>query len=305
MPKSPLLKSFLPKIPLLLPVFAAIALIGCGRESVYDPSYPESLTLKVYHLGAYSSKRAEEEKEIPGTQFQTNQTWSWAKQGAGYRLVKTLDTLMGRGYHKNSMPNELERKISVTLDFDAELAAQKVTGYDSLHTVMKRIPQAKPEWRQQLLRLTDTSAMQVVQKDLWRLFTFLPRRQPLMPGQALDIAALNQRLEGFKADSAKFLGRRPRFKKSCLDLEVYFHRQDSLLLLREQFLNSTVANRKMRNAKPGEAKVAGTYALSLDKRTGLPCYFSITEIGDLVLRDTVGKTDIPIQLIRFEEDVIQ
>lgn len=305
MPKTPLLKPFLLKTPALLFAFAALGFQGCGRESTYDPAYPESLTLKVYHLGAYSSKRAEEEKEIPGTQFQTNQTWSWAKQGAGYRLVKTLDTLMGRGYHKNSMPNELERKISVTLDFDADLTVQKVIGYDSLHAVLKRIPQSKPEWRQQLLRITDTSAMQTMQKDLWRLFRFLPRRQPLLPGQALDVAALNQRLEGFKADSAKFLGRRPRFKKSCLDLEVYFHRQDSLQLLREQFLNSTVANRKMRNAMPGEAKVVGTYALSLDKRTGLPCYWSITEIGDLILRDTVGKTDIPIQLIRFEEDVVQ
>ncbi len=305
MPKTPLLNPFLLKIATLPFVIAALGLIGCGRESTYDPTYPESLTLKVFHLGAYSSKRAEAEKETPGTQFQTNQTWSWAKQGSGFRLVKTLDTMMARGYHKNSMTQELERKITVTLDFDGDLSAQKVSGYDSLHDVLKRIPQSKPEWRQQLLRLSDTAAMQTTQKDLWRLFTFLPRRQPLMPGQILDIAALNQRLEGFKVDSAKFLGRRPRFKKSCLDLEVYFHRADSLQLLREQFLNSTVANRKMRHAIPGDGKVVGTYSLSLDKRTGLPCYWSITEVGDLVLRDTVGKTDIPIQLIRFEEDVVQ
>jgi hypothetical protein len=295
-----------PMVRFVLSLFAiALCLAGCGTEARYQPVVPESLTLKDSHGGYYSSKKADDVREMAGTQFQTENHWSFAKQGSGYRAMRTLDTMIARGYHKNSMPNELERKIDITVELDADLLPVAVRGYDTLHSVLAKIPQVKPEWKTQLLRMADTVAMAKTQLDLWRLFKIIPRDEVLVPGQALDVAALNQRLETLKADSAKFLGRTPRLRKMCFDAEVFYGRTDSLVLLREQFLNSTAANRKIRNASPGIATIKGTYLVSMNEKTGLPCYWSQTEIGDLVLRDSVGQEDIKIQLIRFEEDVVQ
>jgi hypothetical protein len=279
--------------------------MACSRDETFDPTYPESLTLKDSHLGSYSGKLASEDKDIQGTQFQTNHTWTWGRQGSGYRLVRTLDTMQARGYHKNSMPNELEHKVAITQEFGADLSPLSVQGYDSLHTVLKRIPQQKEEWRTELLRLSDTVAMQAFQKDLWRLFGILPKGQKVTRGQRIDIAALNQRLETFKADSAFYQGRTPRLRKNCLDIAVYYHREDSLVLLREQYLMSNTATRKLRTSKPDLAKVAGTWLVSVDLKTGLPCYWSLTEVGDMTLKNSAAKTETPIQLIRFEEDVVQ
>jgi hypothetical protein len=281
------------------------AFLGCDNSETFQPSYPESLTLSDSHLGAYSSKRAEDEREIPGTQFRTDSKWTFAKSGSGYTLNRILDTMIARGYHKNSMPNELERKANLTLEFDAELNLKTIHGYDTLHAVLKKIPQQKEEWRQQLLAMSDTAQLKKSQRDLWRLFTLFPKNQPMTPGQWLDPAALNQKLETFKVDTILFKGRNPRIHKVCLDAIVQYQKSDSSILLREQFLNSSGANRKLRNSVPGIAEIKGTFVISVDKKTGLPCYWSQTEMGEMKLHDKVSQQDQIIHLIRFEEDVVQ
>jgi len=271
----------------------------------FEPTYPTHLTLKDSHIGVYSSKWPDDEKETVGTQFHINHTWNWSRQGDGYRLSRRLDTLIARGYHKNSMPNELERKVGITIDFDSDMRPGQVAGYDTLHAVLKGIPQQKPEWKSQLLDLSDTIQLQKSQRDLWRLFGFMPKNTDLELHQKLDVSGLNQRLETFQADSAQFLGRQPRLGKSCLDLEVKYHRRDSLVLMREQFFNSTAAARKLRNARLDLADIKGIWVISVDRKTGMPCYWSQTEIGDLPVKDTAAHVDTTIQLIRFEEDVVQ
>ncbi len=288
-----------------LGALGALLLTACEKGERFKPKYPESLTLSDSHIGAYSSKRTEDEKETAGTQFRTDSKWAFSKTEHGFRLVRSMDTMVARGYHKNSMPNELERKVALTLDFDSSLDLQNIQGYDTLHTVLKRIPQVKDEWRTQLLKLSDTVAMQKSMRDLWRMFKVFPKDEPLLPGQTLDPAQLNQKLETFTADTITFIGRNPRLNKVCLDAKIQYHREDSLVLLREQFLNSSNASRKLRNSTPSMADVQGTYVISVDKKTGLPCYWSLTEIGDMKLHDATTQQDQPIQLIRFEEDVVQ
>jgi hypothetical protein len=182
---------------------------------------------------------------------------------------------------------------------------KSILGYDSLHSVLRKIPQQKEEWRQQLIAMSDTAYLKKSLRDLWRLFKLFPKDQPLLPGQQLDPAALNQQLETFKADTILFKGRNPRLNKVCLDAIVQYQKTDSLVLLREQFLNSSGANRKLRNSVPGIAEVQGTFVISVDKKTGLPCYWSQAEIGQMKLHDNVSGQDQLIQLIRFEEDVVQ
>lgn len=299
-------------VTFLKPIYPFLALLsvmalfsGCRPEARYQPTPPESTTLKNSHSGYYSTKKAEDVREMAGTQFQTENIWSFSKTESGYRIIRTLDSMVARGYHKNSMPNELERKAEITLEFDKDMQPTAVRGYDTLHRVLAKIPQTRDEWRTQLLRMSDTVLMARAQMDLWRLFRLMPRDTPLVEGQSIDVQALNQTLQTFKADSAKFLARLPRLGKVCFDAAVYYTRTDSLVLLREQFLNSTAAYRRIRNPKSTEAAIKGTIQFAVNEKTGLPCYWSHTEFGEIAISDSAAKENLKVQLIRFEEDVVQ
>jgi len=280
------------------------AMLGCQREVIFTPEYPAERSLTVSHFSAYSTKRAEEEKETQGTLFQTQFFWQFEKTGSGFSLIRTLDSINARGYHKNSMPRELEKKANLTLELGPDLIPNKIMGYDSLHQILSKLPQ-KEEWKKQLLKLSDTLKFQAEQRDLWRLFTFLPKGQPLKNKQTLNVDTLNQKLETFKVDSARFIGRQPRLKKTCLDYALDYHRSDSLVLMMEQFFSSTSANRKLKKLSWQAGKVTGHWIISVELDTGLPCLFSRSEVGEVTLTDAEKKNEVGVQLISYEEDVVQ
>src|SRR5690242_2928276 len=96
----------------------ALLLVRC-QNTEYQPAFPDKAAFKVHHLGTYSTKRAgEEEKEVQGTIFQTRQAYTLEKQGTGWLLKRRLDTLVARGYHKLSMPHELEKKMNLDITLD-------------------------------------------------------------------------------------------------------------------------------------------------------------------------------------------
>lgn len=279
----------------------ALGLIHCERTAVYDPKPPESAKYRVDHLGTYSSK-LDEEKEIEGTIFQTTLSYELRKDGSGWKLKRKLDTLMARGYHKLSMPHELEKKVDLELTLDSAMVPVRVDGYDSLKAILARIQQ-KEEFRKQLLEATDTAAYRAQWRDWWRLERFLPRGVKLEARQVLDPKELNKTLETVQIDSARFDGPRPRLRKSCLDYTLHYHRTDSLSLLMEQFFFSNIQNRKYRKYSWGPSVVTGVLQYSVDMATGLPCFQSKTEYSDLDLELKAEKLHTPVHLYRYEEDI--
>ena len=286
-----------------LGLFVGLALAGCSRTVEYRPQRPSQAHYRVHHLGTYSS-RVDEEKEIEGTIFQTTLSFHLEKKDGGWSLRRKLDTLIARGYHKFSMPNELEKKVDLEFFMDTAFIPARIVGYDSIKAVLGRIQQ-KDDYRKQLLLSTDTALYRAQWRDWWRVADFLPRGRPLGAGQALPPSDLNAKLETFQVTSALFNGPRPRMKKSCLDYTLYYHRTESLPLLVEQFYFSSLANRKFKRYTHGAALVSGSLQYSVDRKTGLPCFQSKTEVGTMTMKSAEEKLEVPIRLYRYEEDLYE
>ncbi len=280
---------------------ASLGLLACERTAVFQPKRPDTAHFQVFHLGTYSSK-IDEDKEIEGTIFQTTLSYSLEKQGSGWLMNRKLDTLVARGYHKFSMPHELEKKMDLKFWMDSSFVPTRIEGYDSLKSILSRIEQ-KEEYRKQLLLSSDTAVYRAQYRDWWRAANFLPYGQKLEAKQTLPVEALNSQLETYKVDSARFDGPRPRMKKSCLDYTLYYHRTDSLPLLVEQFYFSALPNRKFRQYTHTVAAVFGILQYSVDRKTGLPCFQSKSERGDMTMTLAAEKIEVPIHLFRYEEDL--
>jgi len=286
-------------IPRMAGIPVLFFLCHCSK-SEYQPVFPEKASWTVHHLGAYSSKLGEG-REVQGTQFQGRLRLSWTKQGGGWRVQRRLDSLGGRGYHKNSMPDELEKKADLDIELGPDRIPLKISGYDTLLAALARIEQ-KDQYRKQLLSETDTLHFQALLRDMFRL------RALLKPGvweinASIAVAEMNSALETLKLDSAQYQGPRPRIKRSCLEYEVYYHREDSLALLVEQFFFSASAHRKWRKSTWSPATVMGLRHFSVDQRTGLPCFESITETAVVLLKNAEDKTEQPVTLYRYAEDL--
>jgi hypothetical protein len=281
-------------------VLLALGLFRCERTAVYNPKAPDSARFRVFHLGTYSSK-LDEEKEIEGTIFLS---YRMARESAGFALTRKLDTMVARGYHKLSMPHELEKKVELTFHLDPGFIPTRIDGYDSLKAVLSRIQQ-KEDYRKQLLQASDTAKYKAAWRDWWRLERFLPTGTKLEARQGLPVDAANKSLETLHLDSARFDGPRPRLKLDCLDYSLYYHRTDSLALLMEQFFFSNIQNRKYRKYSWGPSVVNGTLQYSVERKTGLPCFQSKSETSDLEVELKADKAKAPVHLYRYEEDIYE
>ena len=277
-----------------------LLLCSCGKLQ-YQPVMPTEKVQTVHHLGAYSSQLGDEEKEVEGTLFQTRWRLLWKRQGGGWSVQRRLDTLFGRGYHKNSMPNELEKKANLDLELDSNRLPVKITGYDSLHAILARIDQ-REGYRRQLLAMSDTVQFKAVLRDEFRLRNLLPLGE-LKRDMPLEVSGINPHLETVKLDSARFQGDRPRLELRCLEYEVYYHRVDSLPLLVEQFFYSASKNHKWKHSTWSPGPVEGIWHFSMERSTGLPCFESLTETGHITLKNSEDKSEQPITLYRYEEDL--
>lgn len=289
---------------------AVLTLLFAGCQSTaYQPAFPDQATIHVTHAGNYSSKFADNEKEFHGTQFHTNLTYHMEKQGNGWAFKRRLDTLHARGYHKLSMPHEVEKKVNVDILLDSTRIPVKITGYDTLAKVLGRIDQ-KEEFRKELLKAADTAYFSAWIRDWFRMLAFLPTGREFRMYESLPVEELNKRLETLKIDSARYDAMRWRGaanKRNCLEYTLEYQRTDSLALLVEQFFFSNIQNRKYRKYswKPGPVK--GYLQFSVERDTGLPCFHSRSEIGDITLEYQASKdekkAEVPIQLIRYEEEL--
>jgi hypothetical protein len=88
-----------------------------------------------------------------------------------------------------------------------------------------------------------------------------------------------------------------------LDYTLYYHHTDSLPLLVEQFYFSAFPNRKFRQYTHDVASVFGILQYSVDRKTGLPCFQSLSERGDMTMTLAAEKIEVPIHLFRYEEDL--
>ncbi len=282
-------------------VFAVVFLLGCDKVD-YQPVLPDTATLTVNHMGAYSSQMGDDENEVQGTLFQTRWKLYWRKEGDGWVVQRRLDTLEGKGYHKYSMPNELEKKADLDMELGPDGIPRRITGYDSLYSLLGRLPQGE-DYRRQLLGMSDTVRFQAAQRDVFRLRNLLPRGV-LKTGASLDVGEINRRLETLQLDSAGYQGERPRMDRECLEYEAYYHRTDSLPLLVEQFFFSSSKHRKWKHASWDPGRVDGVWHFSAERKTGLPCFESLAETGHIVLKDSTQKDgEQPITLYRYEEDL--
>lgn len=281
---------------------AALALpfLACDKVD-YRPVSPSETVLTVHHMGAYSSQMAEEDKEVQGTLFQTRWKLRYGKRGDGWLVQRRLDTMNARGYHKNSMPNELEKKASLDIELGPDGVPRRVTGYDSLPALLGRIEQ-RDGYRRELLRMIDTLKLQAEQRDVFRLRRLLPTGV-LKRGAGLEVGKINKNLETLQLDSARYQGDRPRLSLRCLEYETYYHRADSLPLLVEQFFFSSSRHRKWRHSTWVPGRVEGIWHFSVERKTGLPCFESLTETGRITLKDTGEKSEELISLFRYEEDI--
>lgn len=289
-------------------VAAALCLVQC-QSTEYHPAFPDKASFKVHHLGTYSSKLAGEEKEQQGTIFETRLAFEMEKQGAGYRLQRRLDTMVARGFHKLSMPHELEKKLSVDIEMDSARIPVRIHGYDTLAKVLGRLDQ-KDEFRQQLLKASDTAAYAAYARDWWRMASFLPQGREFKMSEKLPVDDINKTLETLKLDSARYDAMRYRGtnndnRRNCLEYTLQYHRTDSLALLVEQFFFSGIQNRKYRKYSWKPGPVQGFLQFSVDRETGLPCFHARTEIGDITLEYKPDKAEVPIQLFRYEEDIYE
>jgi hypothetical protein len=284
-------------------VLLAFGLFRCERTAVYAPHPPDSARFRVFHLGTYSSK-LDEEKEIEGTIFQTTLSFGLDREGDGFVLKRKLDTMVARGYHKLSMPHELEKKVELTLHLDSGLIPTRIDGYDSLKAVLSRIQQ-KEDYRKQLLLASDTAKYKAQWRDWWRLERFLPAGIKLETWQHLPVEDINKTLETLHIDSARFDGPRPRLKLDCLDYSLYYHRTDSLALLMEQFFFSNIQNRKYRKYGWGPSVVNGILQYSVERKTGLPCFQSKSETSELEMVLKSDNAKAGVHLYRYEEDIYE
>lgn len=285
-------------------VIGCLGLIQCERNTAFNPKIPDKTHYRVFHLGTFSSQ-LNEEKEIEGTIFQTTLSFDLEREGRGWKLHRKLDTLMARGYHKFSMPQELEKKLDLDIRLDSAFIPFRIDGYDSIKSVLGRIQQ-KEDYRKQLLEGTDTAYYKAEWRDFWRMnMTALPRGREIESGERLPVEGLNGTLETLKADSILFVGFRPRLKKACLDFNVFYHRTDSLTLLMEQFYFSSLQNRKYRKYPWKPSLIQGILQFSVEQGTGLPCFHSKSEISEVPLEIKEDKTVVTVRLYRYEEDIYE
>ncbi len=279
----------------------------------YQPIRPDEMRIKVNHLGMYSSRLGEDD-ELQGTQFQTTWTLQITKgktTGIGSLVHRHYDTLQGKGFHKNSMPGELEKKVDLDLELGSDGIPVKITGYDSLHRILGRILQPAA-FSKQLIAQSDTVYFQAWLRDLYRMERFLPSGL-LINGTALEVGKINEHLETIKLDSARYRSTTPRLKRVCLDFDAYYHRMDSLPLLVEQFFGSSAKNRKWKRSEWSPGKVEGIWHFSMDKKSGISCMESLVETGFITLKKIKEKKEKPeekpqeqpIRLIRYEEDIFE
>jgi hypothetical protein len=259
------------------------------------------MKFSVSHLGAFSSRLGEDALEKQGTQFQTEWSLSWEKTQDGYRTVRKLDTLEGRGYHKLTLARELRVKADIEEILDAQGHPLAIKGYDSLATILKAIPQEE-RYRNQLLEDADTTELNSQERDTWRLRKLLePGRY--LHGQSLSVDATNATLETVKLDSAKFIGARYRNGRDCLEYEAYYRRMDSLPLLVEMFFFTASPNRQFRTYSWKPTEIRGTRHFSIDEDTGLPCFEFWNETGEFILTHPKNSSEQAISIFRYEEDV--
>jgi len=284
----------------LLAVCLPALFLGCDQVE-YRPRLPDAAVVTVDHMGAYTSRLGDDEEEVNGTAFQDSWKWSYEKHGDGWIVRRRLDSLFGKGYHRLSMPNELEKKANLDIELGPDGLPRRITGYDSLHAVLARIEQRR-DYREKLLRLSDTVRFQAEMRDAFRLRNLLPQGV-LKSKTPIGVADANRVLETLKLDSARYLGEQTRLRRHCLEYEVYYHREDSLPLLVEQFFFSSAAHRKWKNSLWSPGRVDAFRHFSVERETGLPCFESVTETGHITLRDTTEKSEQPITLYRYEEDI--
>lgn len=288
---------------------AALGLWQCELKTSYRPRLPDQASFKVHHHGVYATRMGGEGlREIPGTIFETRLACDLKREGATWSLKRRLDTMVARGYHKLSMPNELELKIDLEIVLDSTFAPVGIKGYDSLRAVLGRTQQ-KDSYRKQLMASLDPQRAAAAMRDWWRMAAMLPKDVDIEPRKPVSVEEVNKRLETRKLDSARFDGPLPRGmgkgRRNCLDFTVYYERVDSLPLLVEQFFFSHIQNRKYQRHTWKPAVVKGHERFSVDRATGLPCFHSISEIADITLEKKDEKSEFPIQVTRYEEDIFE
>lgn len=287
-----------------------LGLLSCQKTALQTTGFPDKAAFKVHHLGTYSTKLAgEDNKEAQGTIFETRLAFTLEKEGSGWLLKRRLDTMIARGYHKLSMPHELEKKVGLDITLDSAHIPTRIQGYDSLARILGRLDQ-KEDYKKQLLKSSDTAEFAAWTRDWWRLASFLPKGEELAMYQKLPVDGINKTLETLKLDSARFDAMRYRGttggnKRNCLEYTLQYHRIDSLPLLVEQFFFSNVQTRKYRKYSWKPGRVNGWLQFSVDRETGLPCFHSRSEIGDITLEYAEDKAEAPIQLFRYEEDIYE
>lgn len=291
-------------LPLLRSALALLGLLvlsGCRSSLSFEPRLPDRAEYRVSSFSMYSSK-LEEEQEVPGSRFQGEWRFTFEKGSAGNRLERRVLDFKPEGYLKSALFRELEKVVDIDLLLDDNLQVREIRGYDSLEKVLRRVEQKKPAWSEELVRSMDRPRLEAEMRDRFRLLRALPAGE-LRPSTRLPHEALARSLETLQLDSVVFTGPRSRLKKDCLEFVAFYTRTDSLGLLVEQFRFSKRSHARWRKASYAPAPFKGRRELSVDRETGLPCYESATEIAAVTLQDTVEREEVPVQLIRFQEDV--
>ena len=73
----------------------------------------------------------------------------------------------------------------------------------------------------------------------------------------------------------------------------------------EDLGGNALPNRKYRRYVHKPAIVLGQMQFSMDKKTGLPCFQSKTEMADMVMELKEEKAETPVHLYRYEEDIYE
>ncbi len=296
-----------PKVRLIHLLFlcAGLAvLLGCEKTVRFSPQAPEKAEIHMSRLASFSSER-EYGKEVLGTLFQTSVLWNLEKEGEGYRLERRLDSMTAKGFHRNSMPEELEKKTNLTVFLGPDWIPSEVSGYDSLHLILSRLDHQKEDWKKQLLKSLDTSSFKTQMRDRWRLATLLPKDKEMLYPDTLPVGDINVKLETFQADSIRFFGPRLRLDKDCLDYTVYYTRHDSLPLQVEQFIGTARENRRFWRESWGKSIIHGSWQFSVDRKTGLTCFDAKNEDAEVVFKNEETKEETPVRLMRYEENIYQ
>ncbi len=281
-----------------------LVVLGCENKVRFSPQAPETAEINMSRLASYSSER-EVGKEVLGTLFQTSIHWNLHKEGDGFRLERRLDSMTAKGFHRNSLPDELEKRADLTVLLGPDWIPTQVSGYDSLPQILSRLDHQKEDWKKELLKSLDTAKFTQDMRDRWRLATLLPRDQDLIYPENLPVKEVNAKLESIQADSIRFFGPRLRLNRECLDYTVYYTRHDSLPLQVEQFIGTARENRRFWRESWGKSIIHGSWQFSVDRETGLTCFDAKNEDAEVVFTNEETKAETPVRLMRYEENIFQ